>query len=330
MGKSKKKNKILKCFYGIPHCHTAFSTGRGTPNDAYEYGKNTGIDFMIITDHNSYLGKDLYWNNKEISKWNVTNAMAERFAKKNDSFLPMVGFETKTSLYGDFNIINSNTYFKGIIKDINLLILWMLNNPEAIVTINHPHRNITSLAYNEVLNKMITSMEVGNGSYPNKYIRHDKYYYSLLDKGWKLGAINSQDNHRLNFGDSDNLTGILAYELKKDELIEAFRERRTFSTESRTLEMYFTINDSMMGTEIILKDDTLRFMIFAEDNNNKIKSIEIVTNKSTIVKKIEDINLNSIKYLYDHKYIEGESWYLIRIWQQDNRLAISSPIFIEK
>ena len=94
--------------------------------------------------------------------------------------------------------------------------------------------------------------------------------------------------------------------------------------------MYFTINDSMMGTEIILKDDTLRFMIFAEDNNNKIKSIEIVTNKSTIVKKIEDINLNSIKYLYDHKYIEGESWYLIRIWQQDNRLAISSPIFIEK
>lgn len=82
MGKSKKKNKILKCFYGIPHCHTAFSTGRGTPNDAYEYGKNTEIDFMIITDHNSYLSKDLYWNNKEISKWNVTIAMAERFAKK--------------------------------------------------------------------------------------------------------------------------------------------------------------------------------------------------------------------------------------------------------
>ena len=330
MGKSKKKTKTLRCFYGIPHCHTAFSTGRGTPTDAYEYGKNNGLDFLIITDHNSYLNKNLYWNNNDFSRWNITTSMAERFHKKNEYFLPMVGFETKTSLYGDFNIINSNTFFTGVVKNINLLIIWMLNNPEAIVTINHPHKNILSLEYNEILNRMITSIEVGNGSYPNRYIRHDKYYYALLDKGWKLGAINSQDNHRVNFGDSDNLTGILAYELKRDEIIEAFRNRRTFSTESRTLTMYFTINNSLMGSEITPTDDTLRFMIFAEDKKNKIKSIEIITNKGTIVKKIDNININSIKYLYDHTYNEDENWYLIRILQSNNKLAISSPIFIEK
>lgn len=328
LGKSKKNNKPLKYFYGIPHCHTAFSTGRGTPYDAFEYGKNNGLDFMIITDHNSYLGKDIYWNNKQVSRWNILNAMTERFSKKAESFLPMIGFETKTSIYGDFNIINSSTFFTGVIKDLKLLLLWMLNNPESIVTINHPHKNITYLEYNELLNKIITSIEVGNGSYPNKYIRHDKYYYYLLDKGWKLGAINSQDNHRVNFGDSDNLTGVLCYDLDATSLIEAFRLRRTFSAESRTLNMYFTINDNLMGDEITLSDDTLRFMIFVEDIKIKIKSIEIVSNKSTIIKKIDNINLNSIKYLYDHHHDEKETWFLIRVWQYDNRLSISSPIFI--
>lgn len=328
MGKSKKKKISLKCFYGIPHCHTAFSTGRGNPNDAYEYSKNNGLDFIIITDHNSYLSKDISWNNKQVSKWTILKAMCERFSKKTDSFLPMIGFETKTSYYGDFNIINSSTYFTGVVNDLKLLLIWMLNNPEAIVTINHPHRNILSLENNDVLNKIITSIEVGNGSYPHKYVRHDKYYYALLDKGWKLGAINGQDNHRINFGDGDNLTGVLSYSLSKEDIIEAFRERRTFSTESRTLNMYFTINDCIMGSVIYTTDNILRFMIFAEDIKIKIKSIEIVSNKGAIIKKIDNINLNSIKYLYDHKCEEKESWYLIRIWQHDNRLAISSPIFI--
>ena len=43
-----------KYYYGIPHCHTAYSTGRGTPLDAFEYGKENDLDFMFITDYNSF------------------------------------------------------------------------------------------------------------------------------------------------------------------------------------------------------------------------------------------------------------------------------------
>lgn len=319
-----------KCYYGIPHCHTSYSTGRGTPLDAFEYGKENDLDFMVITDHNSFLDKNIPNEKKEISRWAFTKNIAEKFRKKNDDFLSLIGFETKTSPYGDFNIINPSTFFTGTVRNLNLLLLWMINNPDSFITINHPHRSITLLDYNEYLNKLITSIEVGNGTYPNKYIRYDKYFYTLLDKGWKLGAINGQDNHRMNFGDSENLTVIIAQELSKASLIKAFRERRTFSTESRSLKMFFKINDYFMGDEITKPLKKLRFIIFAEDLKRKIFSIEILSNGGKTIKKLSDINLNSIKYIYEQEVNEKENWYVIKINEEGNRIAISSPIFIKK
>lgn len=324
----KSKSCSYKFFYGIPHAHSIYSTGRGTPINAYEYALNKGLDFLIITDHNSFLSKNINVNNKTLSKWNSTKYMCDKFNRKHDSFLSMIGFEAKSPVYGDMNIINPITFFKGNITDLRLVVLWMLNNPDSIITINHPHKNILNLKYNEILNKIITSIEVGNGAYTEKYKRHDTYYYELLDKGWKLGAINSQDNHRINFGDYDNLTVIIAKELNKENIINAFRNRTTYSTESRTLKFFFTINNYIMGNEIE-RNDKLRFYVFAEDSINKIKSIELVTNNNTIIKEISDINLHNVKYIYEHKPLTNETWYVIRIHQSNNRLAISSPIFLK-
>lgn len=327
MGKNKSTH--LKYYYGVPHCHTAYSTGRGTPLEALEYSKNNGLDFIIITDHNSYLDKSASLTNKDITRWSSCKNIIDKFRKKNTDFLPIIGFETKTSSYGDFNIINSSTFFTGVVRNLNLLFLWMLNNPNSVVTINHPHKNILLLDYNEYLNKLITSIEVGNGCYPNKYVRYDKYYYCLLDKGWKLGAINSQDNHRMNFGDSENLTVILCENLNRDCVINAFRQRRTYSSESKTLKFIFKIDDYLMGDEIINHSGRIRFKVFAEDVQRKINSIEIITNGAKTIKKISNINLNSIKYIYEHERSPKESWYVVKVYEDDNRIAISSPIFIK-
>ena len=327
MGKS--KSKPLKYFYGIPHAHTIFSTGKGTPYDAYEYAKNKGLNFLAVTDLNSYLSNDITISHNTVTRWVASNHIVEKMKRKYDNFTPLLGFETKTSSYGDLNIINCNTFFTGILTDLRLLVLWMINNPNSFVTINHPHKNILNLEYNELINKLITSIEVGNGCFPYKYERYDRHYYALLDKGWKLGAINSQDNHKINFGDSDNLTCIIAPELTTNSITEAFRSRSTFSTESRTLKMNFSLNDYPMGSEVKLLNKRIIFNILAEDRNNKIDSIEIVSNNNTTIKKINNINLNSIKYIYQHEHNPKETWYIVRINQEGKRLAISSPIFVE-
>lgn len=319
--------KNLKFYYGIPHAHCGFSTGRGTPTEAFDYARHNGLDFLIITDHNNYLTKSVRVNGNGLSKWEALKYLRTKYRKKHDNFLPVIGFESKTNNYGDINIINSNRFFTGIVNNLKLLILWMLNNQNAFISLNHPHKNINYLEYNPILNNLITSIEVGNGSSPNKYSRYDKYYYNLLDKGWKLGAINSQDNHRMNFGDDENLTCIISNELTLESLITAFRSRHTYSTESKSLVMYFTIENSFMGETISFNLNEIEFYIFAQDSNYKIKEIDIISFSGTIIKKISDLNLNRIKYIYRHKPQNNEKWYVIKTILENGKVAISSPIF---
>ncbi|AJG97701.1 CehA/McbA family metallohydrolase [Clostridium beijerinckii] len=332
MGKKKSpKNKLniddLNFYYGIPHAHCNFSTGHGTPIEAFDYARHNGLNFLILTDHNNHLTKTIKVKSSELSRWDTLKYLTARYNKKHENFLAVVGFESKTNPFGDINVVNPNRFFTGTVNNMQLLVLWMLNNPNAFISINHPHKTITYLEYNSILNKLITSIEVGNGSYPNKYLRYEKYYYHLLDKNWKLGAINGQDNHRLNFGDDENLTCIIAEELTTQSLVDAFRKRRTYSTESRTLIMYFTINNEFMGDIIPMEDDNLQFSIFAHDPNHKILEIDIISAGGTVIKKVSNLNLNKVKYLYSHEPLKTELWYVIKITLDNNKIAISSPIF---
>lgn len=317
----------LKFYYGIPHSHCNFSTGYGSPVEAFDYARHSGLDFLILTDHNNYLVKNIEVKGTELSRWDTSQHLASRYNKKHENFLAVIGFESRTEPFGDINIINSNIFFTGTVNNLQLLTLWMLNNPNAFISINHPHKIIKQLEYNSILNKLITSIEVGNGSFPNKYTRYEKYYYHLLDLGWKLGAINGQDNHKMNFGDTENLTCIIAEELTTLSLVNSFRNRHTYSTESRSLIMYFTINNNFMGDIILLNNNELQFSIFAHDPINKILEIDIISTSGTIIKKISDLNLHKIKYLYNHEPHENELWYIIKVTSENNRIAISSPIF---
>ena len=117
MGKktSAKSNIIdldsLKFYYGIPHSHSGFSTGRGTPIEAFDYARHNGLNFLILTDHNNYLTKTVRVKGNELSKWEAANYLSNRYNRKHENFLSMIGFESKTNPFGDINIINS--YFRN-------------------------------------------------------------------------------------------------------------------------------------------------------------------------------------------------------------------------
>ncbi|SHI97155.1 hypothetical protein SAMN02745163_01139 [Clostridium cavendishii DSM 21758] len=337
MGKKKRRpNPLgldfnnLNFFYGIPHCHTILSTGRGTPYEALEYGKRQGLNFMIITDHNGYLYDNILDKETVITKWRFLIRSIEKFNKKNEDFVAIPGFETRSEPFGDLNILNPKTYFTGIVNNINSLLLWLIADGSAIVSINHPHKSIEKLPISPYLNEYLKTIEVGNGSPPHKYSRHDKYYYNLLDKGFKLGAINSEDNHRINFGESENLTGLIANNLDTISIIDAFKKHRTYATESRTLKLYFTINSVFMGESIDRNSfDELNFYVYAEDSKRIINTIQIISNGGKVIHEICDINLKKIKYMYQLKLNKFNSWYIIKVFLDDKKEALSSPIFIK-
>ena len=322
----------LKHFYGIPHCHTNFSTGKSSPFEAIEYSKKNNLDYIFITDHNNYLDDNTNYKNKSLSKWRSLEKIIKGSHKKNKNLIIIRGFEV-TTVYGcDINLINSKSFFKGELSNYKALLIWLIVARDTIGGFNHPNKKIFTLDYSPELNKYIHYVEVGNGIYPNKYKRYDEIYFSLLDRGWKLGAVNSQDNHKLNYGDSSNVTAVICSELDKKSILKAYRDLRVFSTESRTLTLYYSINDYFMGSTIPYTDgEVLNFNILCEDKVNKIYSIEVISNGGKIVKSINDLELNRVKYIFPLPSNEYNTYYVVRIYfdKKKEKEALSSPIFIK-
>ncbi|WP_032121483.1 CehA/McbA family metallohydrolase [Clostridium amazonitimonense] len=333
MGKSKsKKNsdkKKLEIMYGIPHCHTENSTGVGSVRDALKYSKNKNIDFIIITDHNNPLKDTRKHKDSSLSKWEYSMKQINKFNKKQSNFIGILGFEFTFKPYGHFNVFASDKFFTGYIQDVKKILLWSsVNNP--IIAINHPGKNVEKLPYDSTLNNYMCLIEVGNGLYPSKtYNRYEKRYYSLLDKGWMLGAINGQDNHKMNFGDSENLTAVLVHKKDKRNLLESLRKRHTYSTESKSLKVHFYINKSLMGDILYCNgEEPLNFSIYAEDEYNKIVKIQVITSKGSKIKDIDFPPQKQIKYFFSIPFNEDEKWYVIKIILNNGATALTSPIFI--
>ncbi|WP_055667448.1 CehA/McbA family metallohydrolase [Desnuesiella massiliensis] len=330
--KSKNENEIKKYRYycGIPHCHSMYSTGEGNPSDVFKYAKSKGLDFIILTDHSSYLDQNTKYKSKNIIKWESSLKHAEYFNKKNENFLALVGFEADTT-WGHMNVINSSNFFKGTVKDIDKLILWSISN-SSIICINHPQSNILKLKHTPIINDNICLAEIANGSFDHKYNRYEKLFYKLLDGGWRLGAINGQDNHKMNFGDSENVTIILSLsdKLDRNSLVEALRNRRIYSSDSKTLQLSFAINNTIMGG--ILKAENksnLSFNINAKDEKNPIEKIEIITSEGKVVKDMSFPKQEKVRYYFNIKACNKERWYLVKITMLNKKYAYSSPIFLE-
>lgn len=322
---SKSKSPKYNFYYGIPHAHTSYSTGKGTPSEAFKYSLDKNLDFLIITDHSRSLQKSSKDKKGCNSKWNLTEDQARDFNNKNNNFLALRGFEISSNSYGHFNVFGSKNCFNYKIKNFDNFASWLNKEGSPIVSINHPHKYMESFNYNTHLDKFINFIEILNGSIPDKYVNGEKYYYKLLDKGWHIGALNGQDNHKADWGDSDNLTVVISKSLKEKDFMEALKNRRAYSTESRTLKLIVKANDYWMGSTLPL-DKKLTFAIKAEDKKNPIKRIELISNGAEVLKAKNFSKKTKIKLNFCIPFIKGK-WYVIKIIHENNLFGISSAFF---
>lgn len=319
---SSSKSENYKLFYGIPHSHTSYSTGRGTPITAFNYARKKSLDFLIITDH----AYDLSKNNKGISKWDKVKADSYKFKKRYKKFLPLCGFEVSCKSLGHFNVLNTKNLYKREIKHIENFIKWLKGEDDPIVCINHPHKYIEYLKYNNDLDKYINFIEVGNGSPPFKYLNGEKYYYKLLDMGWHIGAINGQDNHRENWGDTDNLTAVICRSLNYDEFFEALKYRRTYSTETRTLKLFFKANGCWMGSTVKNRNNSLELEISVEDKKVPIKKIQLISKGGHVIEEKNCHDKSKVRWNLSLPF-NTNCWYVVKVIHKNGKQGISSPIF---
>lgn len=313
-------------YLGVPHAHTSYSDGALTPLQAFTYARDVAnIDFLCITDHSNWL---------DLTEWADTLTQAENLTQ-DGVFVALRGFEYTHTTQGHINVYNTDTYVSR--NDPNYDTLeefynWLKTQTNGIAQFNHPFTldDFNGFAYDEELDALITMQEVGNGSPPYSYARLENAYIYALDKGWHIGATNGQDNHAENWGyPPNNLTGVICNNLTKNDILDAFKMMRTFSTEDRNLKVSFKANNYWMGSTIPIKEgDNLSFYLYAYDPDSvdKISKVEIITNGGQILNSWTNSS-NSFEVNYSFIYSGGGNWYYLKIVEQDGDIAITSPIW---
>jgi len=328
-------------FFGYVHAHSGMSDGEGTALEAYTYARDIGqLDFFALTDHAELL---MLW------PWENKWAQLREAADQTDEpgrFAALHGFEWTNPILGHINVINSDD-FTHALKDFSIpsFYRWLTARPDAFAQYNHPGSGDTigpEFLHFRLFPRAVPQMvgvELWNGREG-----FDFYYYggswnsevSYMDvanqNGWQLGALGDQDNHSANWGtQTDFRTAVLAVELNREAILDAYRHRRFYSTEDKDLRLDFRCAGYPMGSHV--QDAVREFHVTAsDDSGDTFAEVRLYRNGTLIESRA--VEGRFVDVVFDDTNAQGDDYYYVIVRQNDdnddngrNDEAISSPIW---
>lgn len=336
---------VYSHYRGLLHSHTSASDGHGTYNDAYYMARDkANLDFFAITEHSNLLDNydicDID-NANSCNAWNDLILCRDKFTKNNE-FIALNGFEMTYDFrvinpVGHINIFNSNGFVTANRSDMTLDKFYSIisKKEELIGQFNHPgdkFGKFNDFKYSKDADKVMCLLEVGNGYNEDmtKNIISFDMYQSALDKGWHVAPTCGQDNHRVDFGVANEFrTVILSTDLNREHLYDSLKNMRVYATQDKNVRIDYTINDIPMGSELD-NPSKLRFSVSVVDNDyeDKIKTIEIISNNGEII-KTKEFNSNLAKLEFTIKP-KNNTFYYVKVTQNNNKTSVTAPIWIKK
>ena len=141
------------------------------------------------------------------------------------------------------------------------------------------------------------------------------------------GGRNADFNRRDTGYGSGALMGVLASELTRDALWEAFRARRTYATTGARMLLDFRVNGCPMGEEVACAGPP---EVRAEAiGTAAIERVEVIRDDRLILTRpvgSDEVQLS----LVDVNCPRGEHYYYLRVSQEDGEFGWSSPIWVRR
>jgi hypothetical protein len=333
-------------YFGYLHAHSELSLdASGRPEVAYQNARELGeLDFFGLTDHGEYL---IIWPWQ--NKWQRMKDAAED-ANDPGAYVALWGFEWSNPVLGHINVINTADFTNSIsMFGITRLYDWLIERPEGFGRFNHPgdydfiRLELLHLKpYPDVVDQMV-GIENYNGT--DGFV--DYYYsgswwsfipFSYWDVGnlrkWQLGSLGGQDNHSEDWGFRNEFrTAVLAEELTRESIVEAYMSRRFYSTEDKDLHLDFRCRGYPMGSR--LSGVWRKFKVRAwDESGDTFREVRLYRNG----KLIETKTVSGLKSYVKMSFLDGSfsraAYYYVIVRQNDdnddngrNDEAISSPIW---
>ena len=344
---AERANDSYTPYFGQIHSHTNYSDGAGSPRDAFEHAsqKVDNLDFLAITDHSNYFDNDTsctMTDGSASTEWQEGHKLADEYTT--DKFVGLMGYEMTWSggAPGHMNTFNTSGflsrndagYGNGSSASLVNYYAALKTVPDSISQFNHPGSTFGDFYdfgyYDKEIDQLITTVEVGNGEgaiRSSGYFPSYEYYTRALDKGWHVAPTNNQDNHKGFWGDANTArTVILADSLTRDNIYDALRNMRAYSTEDNNLSINYTLNDEVMGTILSETPDEVNITVSLKDADNEaIGKVEVIVNGGlSIASETITSNEGTVNFKLKPEY----SYYYIRVTQPDKDIAVTAPVWI--
>jgi len=313
---------IYHFYFGNLHSHTSYSDGVGTPADAFRHARDVaGIDFLAVTDHHNYLTPDEY-----------ADILLQADAYTQDGIFVAIGGQEWTGsdpisgVMNHINIFEADHIFTAPGGNLDSLYRELLKSG-CTANFNHPSNySFNNFTYSLIGDSGVNSVEVRNDWEHSKLIQ-------ILNNGWKVGVDGSQDNHDSSWGDGSSWSGpcwtvALASILTKEDILDAMRNHRTYSTGDRNLQLTFQAEGHWMG-ESFTHGSNIHFSIGVNDPDVGDRTDYIALYQNDLIIDRITIDSNMYNWYPEISPLYGENYYFVKIHQADGENIWSSPIWID-
>ncbi len=339
-------NEEYNVYYGYLHAHSGLSLDApgSTPLEAYTYARDEGhLDYFSLTDHAEFL---VIWPWDH--KWQqLKDAAQETYAP--GQFVTFWGFEWSNPVLGHINVLNS-TDMTSCLEHFWLpeFYFWLSGRPGTFALFNHPGLyNALGIElrhlqhFGEVTDQMV-GIEVSNTN-----DGFDRYYYSgswdsdisYWDtgnlKGWRLGPVIGQDNHQADWGTMNSFrTAVLAKELTREAIMDAYENRRFYATENNGLHLDFRCAGYPMGSR--LQNMPRTFKVKASTSAGEAFE-QVRLFRDGVLLQTQTVAGNPIEAEFSDAGTSGGSYYYVIVTETvdtdgngRNDEAISAPIWLDE
>jgi hypothetical protein len=251
--------RSLRAYFGLLHSHTFASDGLGTAQAAFQTARDVAnLDFFAVTDHSEY------WFNRRDSQWHDQRNVAMQ--ESTPQFVGLAGFEYSHTLFGHVLVLNSESWISSLTTPTWKGLFDWLAHPEqanALAIFAHPgfHRyrnwfDLSHFKFDKRLKDKFVGVEFIHKNVWRRSLKgfsgNASYLDEALQQGWRVGPLASQDNHSAFWGIADgNRIALLMESLSRENVFEALRARRFYSTQSPQLQLgvgVYSSDNTFLGT----------------------------------------------------------------------------------
>ena len=293
------------------HSHSIYSDGTATIKELHRWQKKAGIDFLVVTDHNTLAQKsdcqqfaDMYYG-IEISN--------------HGHHIIALGLEKEMSWTGHLAQMVKKVKEKGGLPIVIHPVGWYKNL--------YPVEKIAEIE--KVNSPFIIEIANAAGQFLNYWDVTDqetiKFWDRLLSKGKRVIGVAGSDSHiPIQLGEVYN--GVLAQKLTTKEIMKALTKGNLFVTNGPFA--LLRCKDCLMGARVRCVD-LVELELVLCDNIGLEKALLISEGK--VVQEFTLKSKKKMKIIYKvNRRHKGNTYYRLEVYSVDGKRCYTNPIWIER